>query len=180
LRSGKKHDYFLPIKEERKKITFWPVELCSVNFFKQPKLMNASFFAQSSVPALYVPVRTQTPKNNALSVGQLLDVELGLYLLSQLLPTAPPDALPTLIGNKEASLPDRPTWTSRQQKYLKRGRLLLGHCLQPAIWNSLIERYAAETTTLSAYDVSRDRSRFGQKTVGFSRNRLAVLRKMLA
>jgi hypothetical protein len=57
--------------------------------------------------------------------------------------------------------------------------LLLGHCLQPAIWNSLIERYAAQTTTHSAYDVSRDRSRFGQKTVGFSRNRLTVLRKML-
>ena len=141
--------------------------------------MNASFLAQPSIPALFNPACTQTPKNTALSVGQLLDVELGLYLLSQLLPTAPPDALPTLISNKETSLPDRPTWSSKQQKYLKRGRLLLGHCLQPAIWNSLIERYAAQTTTHSAYDVSRDRSRFGQKTVGFSRNRLTVLRKML-
>jgi hypothetical protein len=32
LRLGKKHDYFLPKKEERKKITFCPVELCSVKF----------------------------------------------------------------------------------------------------------------------------------------------------
>jgi hypothetical protein len=62
--------------------------------------MNASFLAQPSIPALFNPACTQTPKNTALSVGQLLDVELGLYLLSQLLPTAPPDALPTLISNK--------------------------------------------------------------------------------
>ncbi|GAB3641638.1 hypothetical protein GCM10027423_22740 [Spirosoma arcticum] len=110
----------------------------------------------------------------------MLDVELGLFLLSQLLPTAPPDALPALIGNGKPSFSDRPNWTPKQNKYLNRGRTLLGHCLQPATWNALIERYASGATTLSAYDVSRDRSWFGEKTVGFSRNRLTVLRKMLA
>ena len=142
--------------------------------------MNTSFYSQTPAPVLFVPARAQASKTTTLSAGQLLDVELGLYLLSQLLPTAPPDALPALIGNMDARPTDCTGWTSKQHKYLNRGRLLLGHCLQPAVWNALIERYALGATSFSAYDVSRDRSRFGEKTVGFSRNRLTVLRKMLA
>ena len=140
--------------------------------------MNTSFFSRSTTPVLFGPARP--PKNSALSAGQLLKVELGLFLLSQLLPAAPPDALPKLMGSTESLFSNPPTWTPRQNKYLNRGRALLGHCLQPATWNALIERYAAGATALSAYDVSRDRSRFVEKTVGFSRNRLTVLRKMLA
>jgi hypothetical protein len=143
--------------------------------------MNPSFFPQSPTPVLFGTVRrSSVSRQAALSAGQLLDIELGLFLLSQLLPTAPPDALPGLIGNGEPSFSDCPSWTPKQNKYLNRGRALLGHCLQPATWNALIERYATGATTLSAYDVSRDRSWFGAKTVGFSRNRLTVLRKMLA
>ena len=122
----------------------------------------------------------QTPKTAALSAGQLLDVELGLFLLSQLLPAAPPDALPALLGKAGLSLTDRLTWTPKQHKYWNRGRTVLAHCLQPAVWSALIEQYAAGAYMVSAYDVSRDRSRFGEKTVGFSRNRLTILRKMLA
>lgn len=152
--------------------------------------MNAFFFSQSTISTLPGPVGLphrgllhhcpQTHRKVALSVGQLFDVELGLYLLSQLLPTAPTDALPALMNHAGSSFPDRPTWTPRQHKYLNRGRASLGHCLQPAVWSALIDRYAAITTTLTAYDVSRDRSWFGEKTVGFSRSRLTVLRKMLA
>lgn len=142
--------------------------------------MNTSFFPRTPTPVLSSSVRPNAPRSATLSVNQLLDVELGLFLLSQLLPTAPPDALPALMGNAEPLFPNRPAWTPKQSKYLNRGRALLGHCLQPATWNALIERYATGATTLSAYDVSRDRSWFGEKTVGFSRNRLTVLRKMLA
>jgi pPIWI RE three-gene island domain Z len=96
------------------------------------------------------------------------------------MPTASPDALPALMADLETSFTACSALTSKQNKYLNRGRLLLGQCLQPAVWSSLIERYAAGAAALSAYDVSRDRSWFGEKTVGFSRNRLTVLRKMLA
>lgn len=147
--------------------------------------MNTPFFAKSPPPVLFRPVTVpphpaQAAKPAGLSAGQLLDVELGLFLLSQLLPTAPPDALPALIGNTGPSFPNRPTWTPKQHKYLSRGRTVLAHCLQPAVWNALIERYAAAAHAFSAYDVSRDRRWFGEKRVGFSRNRLTVLRKMLA
>lgn len=142
--------------------------------------MNTAFFSQTPTPVLFRPLGLSHHRSNApLSAGQLLDVELGLFLLSQLSPTAPPGALPALMNNAEPSFPDRPAWTPKQHKYRNRGRALLGHCLQPTVWSALIERYATGTTPLSAYDISRDRSWFGEKTVGFSRNRLTVLRKML-
>lgn len=142
--------------------------------------MNTPFLSQTRTPSIFGPVRSQSTRNTALSVGQLLDVELGLFLLSQLVPAASPDALPELMGPVTSLPTDRAGWTPRQQKYLNRGRALLAHCLQPAVWSALIERYATGATTVSAYDVSQDRSWFGEKTVGFSRNRLTVLRKMLA
>lgn len=113
-------------------------------------------------------------------MSQLFDVELGLFLLSQLLPAASPNALPALMSSENTLLTDWPTWTQRQRKYLNRGRTVLAHCIQPIVWNALIERYAAGTNVLSAYDINRDCTRFGEKTVGFSRNRIMVLRKMLA
>ena len=113
-------------------------------------------------------------------MSQLFDVELGLFLLSQLLPTASPNALPALMGTDNTLFTDQPTWTQRQRKYLNRGRIILAHCIQPIVWDALIERYADGTNALSAYDVNRDRTHFGEKTVGFSRNRLVVLRRMLA
>lgn len=142
--------------------------------------MNTPFLSQTRTSPIFGPVRSQSSRNTALSVGQLLDVELGLFLLSQLVPAASPDALPELMGDTASSPTDRSAWTPRQQKYLNRGRALLAHCLQPAVWSALIERYATGAAMVSAYDVSQDRSWFGEKTVGFSRNRLTVLRKMLA
>ncbi len=143
--------------------------------------MNTTpLFFRSPTPVLFGPVRAQTPKNAALSAGQLLDVEMGLFLLSQLLPTAPPDSLPALMASAGSSSPNHLNWTARHQKLLNRGRLVLGHCLQPVIWSALLDRYATAAIPFSAYDISRDRSWFGEKTVGFSRNRLTVLRKMLA
>lgn len=142
--------------------------------------MNAFFFSQTPTPVLLRTGLPQSAKNTGLSAGQLLEVELGLFLLSQLLPTASPTALPALIGNAGILSSNCPPWTPKQHKYLNRGRAVLAHCLQPAVWSALLERYAVGATALNAYDVSRDRTWFGEKTVGFSRNRLTVLRKMLA
>jgi hypothetical protein len=142
--------------------------------------MNTPFLPPTRTPSIFGPVRSQSSRNTALSVGQLLDVELGLFLLSQLVPAASPDALPELMGDGTSVATGRSAWTPRQQKYLNRGRALLAHCLQPGVWSALIERYATGAAMVSAYDVSQDRSWFGEKTVGFSRNRLTVLRKMLA
>ncbi|MBC8152974.1 MAG: hypothetical protein H7Z72_08695 [Bacteroidetes bacterium] len=121
---------------------------------------------------------TTTRKTGSLSARQLLDIELGLFLLSQLLPTAPPDALSELLTGDHA-LANRPTWTARQHRYLNRARLLLGHFQQRGRWLNQIERYATGSSYRQAYAISQDRSCFGEKSVGFFRSRLSALRQML-
>ena len=131
---------------------------------------------------------TQRPRPNAtyparpirasLSARQLFDVELGLVLLSQLAPTAPPDHLPILLNG------DSPegcaNWTAKQRRCLKRGRALLIPFLQHTLWTDLLDRYSRLTDQMQAFDISHDRSRFNQKSVGFFRNRVFTLRQLLA
>lgn len=116
----------------------------------------------------------------SLTARQLSEVELGLFLLSQLTPTASPAALPALLNSSDAPCMERAAWTAKQHKYLNRARLVLSRCRQPACWDRLIERYATITDHLAAYDLSSDRSQFREKSVGFFRNRAATFKQMLA
>lgn len=148
--------------------------------------MNTSYRPQSRlmyqmpVPAAYpLPtLRAELPKTEALTARQLLDIELGLYLLSQLMPTAAPDALPALLSG-EVTTPKSARWTARQHRYLNRARLLLNHFADRACWLAQLERYATGSSLRQAYVISRDGSWFGEKSEGFSRNRLVSLRQML-
>lgn len=142
----------------------------------------------SLTPALY---RQSTPANPGLtaqragrrpvrlSARQLFDVELGLFLLSELLPAASPDALPGLLSNTDSAWSPSLTWTPRQHKLRNRGLALLTHFSHHTHWRDLLETYTVVPVHLQAYDISRDYSSFHPKTVGFSRNRLSVLRKVL-
>lgn len=142
-------------------------------------------YAPSLFPALGTSTSWATSltanrtKRATLSAGQLLDIELGLFLLSQLVPTAAPDVLPNLLTDNGSSFLDRPTWTPKQHKLLNRGRMLLSHILQRNVWSALLDAYTTIPDRLQAYDISADRSRFGEKTVGFFRNRIITLRQMV-
>ena len=114
----------------------------------------------------------------ALSARQLFDVELGLFLLSQLLPTASPDHLPALLNGD--TLTACAHWTARQRRTLSRGRTLLMSFRQPTRWHDLLDRYSRLTDQTQAFDISNDGSRFSPKTVGFFRNRVFTLRQLLA
>lgn len=145
---------------------------------------NNAGYAPSLFPALGTATWATSavdnrPKRATLSAGQLLDIELGLFLLSQLIPTAAPDVLPNLLTDNGTSFLDRPTWTPKQHKLLNRGRMLLSHIQQRNVWAALLDAYTTIPDRLQAYDISADRSRFGEKTVGFFRNRIITLRQMV-
>lgn len=151
-------------------------------------LMNANpnhtaSFSPQLFPALGSSNQWAAPsrpsRRATLSAGQLLDIELGLFLLSQLLPTASPDVLPNLLTDNGSSFLDRPTWTPKQHKLLNRGRAILSHIQQRNVWSALLDAYTTIPDRLQAYDISADRSRFGEKTVGFFRNRIITLRQMV-
>lgn len=125
---------------------------------------------------------TQRPRSNApaitrpsLSTRQLVDLELGLYLLNRLRPHSPPTALPALLTDA----PTRHSLTPQQHKYLHRARLILAHVTDPTHWQTLLDAYAAAPTDVLAYDLCPRYTRFSEKTVGFARNRVAMLRKLL-
>lgn len=131
--------------------------------------MNTNPFTTSAI----------TRRQATLSARQLLDVELGLFLLSQLQPSASPDVLPALL-NQHAHASDQPDWTPRQRKLLNRGRLLLTQFQHHPVWYDLLDRYVTVANPLRhAYDVSADRSRFAEKNVGFFRNRVITLRQTI-
>ncbi|GAB2599677.1 pPIWI_RE_Z domain-containing protein [Spirosoma areae] len=157
-----------------------------MNTLFQPNQNRIGSHAPQLFPALNTSanwtasaVTARSGKRSTLSAGQLLDIELGLFLLSQLLPTASPDALPGLLTGNGPSFLDRPTWTPKQHKLLNRGRAMLGHIQQSNVWCALLEAYTTIPDRLQAYDISTDRSRFSEKTVGFFRNRIITLKQMV-
>lgn len=137
---------------------------------------------QRPQPNAYFPATADRPlrasQRVSLSARQLFDVELGLVLLSQLLPAASPDHLPALLNGDTVTC--CASWTAKQRRYLNRGRDLLRPFGQSTHWNDLLDRYSRLTGQMQAFDISHDRSRFNEKTVGFFRNRVFTLRQLLA
>lgn len=148
-----------------------------MNHTQRPR-PNAPFTAALAPTPAAAPVTTDRRLRAVLSARQLFDVELGLFLLSQLLPTASPDHLPALL-NSDAQTTCA-GWTARQRRTLSRGRTLLMSFQQPTRWNDLLDRYSRLTGQTQAFDISTDGSRFSPKTVGFFRNRVFTLRQLLA
>ncbi len=151
--------------------------------------MNTPFHLKPTIRTVAVPfLASQRPnasparptRRATLNAQQLLDIELGLFLLSQLLPAASPDTLPALLADNDSSFLERPTWTPKQHKLLNRGRLMLGHIQQRNVWSALLDAYINIPDRLQAYDISADRSWFGEKTVGFFRNRIITLRQTVS
>jgi hypothetical protein len=115
-----------------------------------------------------------------LTARQLSEVELGLFLLAQLTPSSPPTALPALLNGFALVELNPAAWTAKQHKYWQHGRMILARFRESEIWLRLVNRYATLPDHLTAFDISRDRSRFCAKSVGFTRNRAATFRQMLA
>lgn len=114
---------------------------------------------------------------SVLSVRQLVDIELGLYILS----VVSPGALPlTLSDMLQPNYAERSQFTPQQYRYLRRGRLLIGHFAEKELWCDLLTAYVASPSHRLAFEVSPNLNSFSAKVAGFSRNRLSVLRKMLA
>jgi len=125
-----------------------------------------------------LPVAATRQQRASLSARQLFDVELGLVLLSQLMPTASPDHLPALLNDDMAAC--KADWTAKQRRCLNRGRALLRPFQHSTLWSDLLDRYSRLTDQMQAFDISNDRSHFNQKSVGFFRNRVFTLRQLLA
>ena len=110
--------------------------------------------------------------------NRLLNIELGLFLMVELLPFAPPEALPDLLNGEGVVYRQRPVWTPRQHRYLSRARTLLAPYRNREVWLKALNTYAVLRPGLRVFTVQ------GQYTTGVSsfglHERLSLFRKALA
>lgn len=86
--------------------------------------------------------------------NRLLNVELGLYVLAELLPMAPPQALPDLLNGLGAAYKQRPIWSPRQHRALSQARALLAPYQNHVAWYRALDKYATLPTYLRAFSIS--------------------------
>ena len=89
------------------------------------------------------------------SANRLLNIELGLFLLTELLPDAPPEALPDLLSGNGLIYLRRPVWTPKQHRLLSRGRTLLAPYQDRATWFQALVKYATLPAAARMYSLSQ-------------------------
>ena len=86
--------------------------------------------------------------------NRLLNVELGMYLLAELLPLVPPQFLPDLLNGKGAAYRQRPIWSPRQHRALNQARILLAPYRNPAVWFKALDKYATLAQDVRIFSLS--------------------------
>lgn len=112
--------------------------------------------------------------------NRLLNVELGLFLLAELLPLAPPQALPDLLNGEGVVYHKRPIWKPRQHRYLNRARALLAPYQDRNRWLLALAKYDSLPTSLRAFG-SHSSGSFGAEIArSVLRNREELFRQALS
>ena len=116
--------------------------------------MNMSFVSSLAAAMVQAPPRFgwQEPLATRLrhqhrlagqAANRLLNIELGLFLLTELLPMAPPEALPDLLNGNGPAYDQRPVWSPKQHRLLSRARALLLPYQSRPVWFSALQKYDA-------------------------------------
>ncbi len=88
-----------------------------------------------------------------LVANRLLNVELGLYLLAELLPLAPPHALPDLLNKQGAVYRQRPIWSPRQHRAFNQAQALLAPYRDRAAWYRALDKYATLSPEVRTFGI---------------------------
>ncbi len=113
--------------------------------------------ALASLMSWQEPLATRLRFRHALPgmvANRLLNVELGLYLLAELLPMAPPQALPDLLNGLGAAYRQRPIWSPRQHRALNQARALLAPYQNHVAWFRALDKYATLAPELRVFSLN--------------------------
>ncbi|MBD2702141.1 hypothetical protein IC229_15930 [Spirosoma sp. BT702] len=86
--------------------------------------------------------------------NRMLNVELGLYLLAELLPLIPAQFLPDLLNGQGAAYRLRPIWSPRQHRALNQARQLLAPYRDQRVWLKALEKYATLPVDVRIFSLS--------------------------
>ncbi|WP_460634969.1 pPIWI_RE_Z domain-containing protein [Larkinella harenae] len=112
--------------------------------------------------------------------NRLLNVELGLFLLAELMPLAPPQALPDLLNGEGVVYQQRPVWKPRQYRYLNRARALLTPYMDRNRWLLALARYDSLPSSLRSFGSHSSGSCGSEVNRSNLRNREELFRQALA
>ncbi|MFD2570094.1 hypothetical protein ACFSUS_05570 [Spirosoma soli] len=113
--------------------------------------------ALSSLMRWQEPMATRLRYRHALPgmvANRLLNVELGLYLMAELLPLCPPYSLPDLLNGQGAAYKQRPIWSPRQHRALSQARALLAPYRDRTVWYKALDKYATLSPEIRAFSIS--------------------------
>ncbi|RAK02724.1 hypothetical protein LX87_00844 [Larkinella arboricola] len=149
------------------------------------RLSNSSLARQLSPFLLHwqEPLATQLRFQHELPgqlANRLLNVELGLYLLAELLPLAPPQALPDLLNGEGIVYEQRPVWKPRQHRYLNRARALLTPYMDRTRWLTALAKYDSLPTSVRAFGSHTAGSYGAELNRSILRSREELFRQALA
>ena len=130
--------------------------------------MNTAFTSAYSTapvarPALASLLRWQEPLASRLRfryalpgmvANRMLNVELGLYLMAELLPLVPPQFLPDLLNGQGTAFRQRPIWSPRQHRALSQARVLLAPYLNRTAWMKALDKYTNLSPELRAFTLT--------------------------
>lgn len=111
--------------------------------------------------------------------NRLLNIELGLYLLSELLPLAPVEALPDLLNGLGLAYRERPVWTPRQHRALNQARTLLSPYKDRIIWFDALRKYATLGSEVRLFTVEPEGGYNSEISGYVMRERVGLFQKAL-
>lgn len=129
------------------------------------------------------PLATRIRHRHALPglvANRLLNVELGLYLLAELLPFAPPQALPDLLNKQGIVYRQRPVWSPRQHRALIQAQTLLAPYRDRAAWYKALDKYATLSQELRTFAVNGRGGWNPEISSYVLRDRLSLFQRALA
>jgi hypothetical protein len=108
---------------------------------------------------------------DSLGARQICEVELGLYLLSQVAPAAPARALWVLLTGYEFPLPELQCLSKQQHSMWNIVRHILLHFKNARHWEDMLERYRNVDERLRLYDIDGNYEQFTKRTISIEARR---------
>ena len=107
------------------------------------------------------------------------DIELGLYLLSQLAPGAPPHSLWVLLTGYLFPVPEAQNWLDEKYLMLGNARHILTQFRSKYRWEEALKRYHQVDAKLRGFDVDEPLVNFSLRQVSICSNRKAIYEQTL-
>lgn len=109
-----------------------------------------------------------------LTFTKFCDIELGLYLLSELIPTARADSLWVLLTGYPFPITESHYWSEQQWRMLGNARHILSQFRSDYNWTNGLEHYCLIDERLRGYEIDADFNQFSQRAVSIASNRYQI------